>query len=259
MKNIIKGMIIGLGKVIPGVSGSMLAISLGIYEKCINSFTNILKDIESVIFLIQILIGILISIVFGSKLIFYFINNYYSYIVFIFIGLIMGSLKEIIVNARIKYWYISIISFIIMYLFSKINVNFEVGSKNIFFLYFIAGFIESISSIFPGISGTALLMSIKMYDKVLYILGEIFTFYQELEKIIPFSFGIFTGFIFSIKLLSFLFSKYKHQMYNAIIGFTIGSIFIMANKVIISIESIPFCIILLIIGIFCIKKVNHFF
>ena len=42
----IKGIIIGIGKVIPGVSGSMLAISLGIYEKILNSISNIFKDFK---------------------------------------------------------------------------------------------------------------------------------------------------------------------------------------------------------------------
>ena len=41
MKDIIKGIIIGIGKVIPGVSGSVLAISLGVYEKAVDAALNI--------------------------------------------------------------------------------------------------------------------------------------------------------------------------------------------------------------------------
>ena len=37
---IIKGFIVGIGKIIPGVSGSMLAMTLGVYEKTINAITN---------------------------------------------------------------------------------------------------------------------------------------------------------------------------------------------------------------------------
>ena len=70
MKDIIKGIIVGLGKIIPGVSGSILAISLGIYEKCINSFLNITKDINNIIFLFKISIGILISIILGSHILY---------------------------------------------------------------------------------------------------------------------------------------------------------------------------------------------
>ena len=44
---ILKGIIIGIGKIIPGVSGSMLAISMGIYQKMIDSVNNFFKDIKS--------------------------------------------------------------------------------------------------------------------------------------------------------------------------------------------------------------------
>ena len=41
---ILKGILIGIGKIIPGVSGSMIAISLGIYEKLINSINDFFKS-----------------------------------------------------------------------------------------------------------------------------------------------------------------------------------------------------------------------
>ena len=36
MKNILKGFIIGIGKIIPGFSGALLAILLGVYDKSID-------------------------------------------------------------------------------------------------------------------------------------------------------------------------------------------------------------------------------
>ena len=41
-----KGFIIGIGKVIPGVSGSLLAISLGVYERSIYCISNLRKDLK---------------------------------------------------------------------------------------------------------------------------------------------------------------------------------------------------------------------
>ena len=63
---IIKGLIVGIGKIIPGVSGSMLAISLGIYEPLINSINNFFKNPEKhAKFLLKICMNN------------YFINKYY--------------------------------------------------------------------------------------------------------------------------------------------------------------------------------------
>ena len=75
MKEILKGIIIGIGKIIPGVSGSVLAISLGIYEKAIYSFNNIFKDYRNIYFLLKIFIGVLIAIIFGSKIILFTHNS----------------------------------------------------------------------------------------------------------------------------------------------------------------------------------------
>ncbi len=41
MKNFFKGFIVGIGKIIPGVSGAMLAITMGIYDKCIHYLNNL--------------------------------------------------------------------------------------------------------------------------------------------------------------------------------------------------------------------------
>ena len=39
--NILKGMVIGIANIIPGVSGGTMAVSLGIYERLINSINTI--------------------------------------------------------------------------------------------------------------------------------------------------------------------------------------------------------------------------
>ena len=92
----LKGIIIGIGKIIPGVSGSMLAISMGIYQRMIDSINNFFKDIKkNSMFLLKIGIGVLISIVFFSNIILKCLNNYYIITIFFFIGLIIGSFEDI--------------------------------------------------------------------------------------------------------------------------------------------------------------------
>ena len=49
---ILKGFIIGVGKIIPGVSGSMLAISMGIYQQMIDSIINFFNNIKQNIILL---------------------------------------------------------------------------------------------------------------------------------------------------------------------------------------------------------------
>ena len=89
---IVKGLIIGLGKIIPGVSGGMLAISLGVYEKGLDALSHFFRNVkENTKFLCLLGLGILISVVLMSKLIKFSLDNYYLPTMLLFIGLISNA------------------------------------------------------------------------------------------------------------------------------------------------------------------------
>ena len=101
MLNLLKGFIIGIGKIIPGVSGSVLAITLGVYDKSveyINNFKHNKK--ESLKYLLPLGIGIIISIIIFSKIITILLDKYYQITMLFFIGLIIGGLPEIIKKVK---------------------------------------------------------------------------------------------------------------------------------------------------------------
>ena len=259
LKDILIGIIIGAGKIIPGVSGSVLAITLGVYERIIYSINNIF-NYKNIYYLSKIGIGIIISIVFLSKIIIYLLSNYYTYTIFVFVGLILGSIKSIATNTSFKYYYLTILSFIIIVILGLININ--SNNHNGIFYYLLSGFIESVSSIIPGISGTALLMLIGTYNMVIDIFSNIINInylISNIKIVIPFIIGISVGLVISIKVIGYLFSKYKTITYNIILGLLLGSIFIMLKKCNYNVFNILIGIILLIISYISIKKVNHFF
>ena len=101
MKNVLvlmgKGFIIGIGKIIPGVSGGMLAISMGLYEKMVYAVGYLFQDFKrNVRFLSVIGVGVLLAIVIGSKFIEWSLGNFYIPTMFLFIGLIMGGIPGIV-------------------------------------------------------------------------------------------------------------------------------------------------------------------
>ena len=74
-KNIIKGMMIGIANIMPGVSGGTLAVSMGIYDKLIHCITHILSEFkESMKFLLPIFAGAGIALVALTFVIVYWIN-----------------------------------------------------------------------------------------------------------------------------------------------------------------------------------------
>ena len=100
---IIKGFIIGIAKIIPGVSGSLVALNLGLYERGIEAISNFFNNVKSnMIFLLNVGIGIIISIIIGSKVIDYALLKFYFPTILLFIGLLIGTIPNLFKKANIK-------------------------------------------------------------------------------------------------------------------------------------------------------------
>ncbi len=263
---IIKGIIIGIGKIIPGVSGSMLAISMGIYQKLIDSINNFFKDIKNnSIFLIKVIIGTLISIIFFSNVIVYLLNKYYLITMFFFIGLIIGSLNDIKINTKNNYL-ITILTFTITTTlgFVSIDNNIVIEDSMLNFIYYLfVGFIDAITMVVPGISGTATLMMIGAYDTLIKTYSSLFNFdllIYNFEILFPFFIGVGIGVILTAKLINYLFKNYKNNTYSAILGFSISTVVLMFTRSIntsFKYTTLFLAIISLIVGILLIKKINQ--
>ena len=96
IKNLLKGMVIGLANIIPGVSGGTMAVSMGIYDKLIHCLTHLFKELkESIKFLIPILLGAAIALVGLSFIITPAFEHFPLQTNGLFIGLIVGGLPAV--------------------------------------------------------------------------------------------------------------------------------------------------------------------
>jgi len=76
LKNLFLGIILGIGFIIPGVSGGVLATILGIYDEIIYRLNHLFKNFkDNIFYLTPLVTGVIISILFFSKLILYLLNN----------------------------------------------------------------------------------------------------------------------------------------------------------------------------------------
>lgn len=267
MKGIFQGILIGLGKIIPGVSGSVIAISLGVYEQAIEFINHFFKNIkESVKYLLPIGIGVIISIVFASKIIINLLDNYYLPTILFFIGLIIGSINDITKEVNKKYTYITIIAFAIMLILSFFSSHNEMVFNNYlykFLFYVLVGIIDAITMVVPGISGTAILMMIGCYNTIMLVLSNLTNINHLLDNIsilLPFFLGLIIGMIITIKLVSYLFSKHYTKTYNAILGFLLASIiymFISTINCYYTIYQVFVGMILFVAGYILVKKINR--
>lgn len=243
MKNIIKGALIGIANIVPGVSGGTMAVILKIYDKLIYSISNLRKDfINSIKFLIPIGVGGALGIVLFSKVIEYSLENYTLITNFVFIGLILGSIpliyRKTIETSGIK------IKMIVLFLVSLCVMMYmksytDVGSVNIIrevtlvnaIKMFVTGIISAGTMIIPGVSGSLVMLIIGMYAS---ITDAISTF--NIPMLIIFGLGAIAGILLFSKIINWLFEKRTCEIYSIILGLMIGSVYVLIPKVDINIE-----------------------
>lgn len=232
----IKGLIIGIGKVMPGVSGALLAINFKVYDRLVESLVNFFSDWKKNLrFLLELGLGIIIAIILFSNGIRYLLNNYNFLMMMLFMGLIGGGSYNYIrsVNYEKKeYKYILfIIGVLIGISFIGKGDNYVISNSfkdNI--VFFLGGVIEVFTSIIPGISGTAIMMIMGIYDMVLMIVGRIYDFSYVISNIniyISYGLGIIISFILGTLLINYLLKKKKRLMEIMISSFSIYSILMM--------------------------------
>ena len=258
----IKGFFMGIANIIPGVSGGTLAITMGIYEDLINAISHFFTKLkQNIAFLLPVGIGAVISILLGSKVIGYSLENFPLPTILFFVGLILGGLpmlsrktkgnmtkKNIII-------FLATFVFVIALMFLKTGKQVSFASMNIlsYILLFFVGMIASATMIIPGISGSFMLMVMGYYQPIINTINTL-TKMQDIGKcfmiLIPFGLGVLVGIVLIAKLIEFLFKKYEVPTYFGIIGFVLASIIgIFTSTANLTFALVPFIIGLVLFAI----------
>lgn len=163
LSHFIKGLFIGLGAILPGISSGVICIVVGLYEKLLNSILSFFKDIKGNIkFLFPIVLGIIVGIILFSHTILYLLNIIPFQTKSLFIGLLLGSIHVLAKsnvtqkhNTQKRGIYISFfICFLIglglIYLENITNLSIEYSSSRFSALFLIlSGFLMSIGIVVP--------------------------------------------------------------------------------------------------------------
>ena len=240
MKFFIKGLIIGIGKIIPGVSGALLAINFGLYDRMIQAVVNFFDNWkENIKFLFWVGSGIMISIVLFSKGISYLMGNYKFLTMMLFMGLILGGTynygNSIRYNKRDTLVIIMVVLLLMGISFLGRDGNYiRQGDYRDNIMFFIGGVIEIEASIIPGISGTALMMIMGIYDEVLMMIGNVFDLGYVISNIgiyISYGIGMMISFIGITMIINGIMKKHYHMFQVVIMGLCIYSILVILKMI----------------------------
>lgn len=249
----IKGIAIGSGAILPGISSGVLCVIFGIYEKLLDSILNFFQDIKkNTKFLFPILIGVSMGILIFSNILILLFTNFPIQTKSIFIGLILGSIPSLFKeikqksSSKLHYFFYTLIAFFIgvasVFLEKYISTS---SSTSFSFIYLIiSGFIMSIGVVVPGVSSTIILMLMGVYSTYLSSVSLLY-----FPVLVPMGIGLIIGCIVFMKLTKFLLTHFYAQTFYSIIGFTLGSIFVLFPPVRLDISCI-ICFLCILLGFF---------
>lgn len=235
---VLKGFLLGIANVIPGVSGGTLALTLGIYQDLIGAISHFFKNLKKNLkFLIPLGIGMVMAILLGSKVITFCLDKFALPTTLFFIGLIVGGiplLTKKLKGRRLKPLNLAVflLTFGIVMIMTFLNAgNNAVDLSNMsviqFILLMIVGMVAAATMVIPGVSGSFVLMLLGYYKPIMATLGNLTDFSllgHNVLVLAPFGIGLLIGIVGIAKLIEFLLKKYEIPTYYGIVGFVTASV-----------------------------------
>lgn len=243
IKMILKGVVMGLANIIPGVSGGTMAVSMGIYDKMIYSITHLFSEFKKgVLFLLPVAIGMVIAIGGSAFGIDYLFVNYPVQTNLLFIGLILGSLPAICRNVKGKKVNVGHVVAALVFFALVVGLalldgtegsaaNLSFGVVNVLKLFGV-GVIASATMVIPGVSGSMMLLLMGYYNPIITAIKDFIVAALSLDVngilsgfgiLIPFGIGVVAGIFAIAKLIEVIFDKFPMYAYWAIIGLIVAS------------------------------------
>lgn len=231
------GALIGIVSTVPGVSGAVLAVCFGVYERLVADIADIAHKIrEDFRFLMTLGLGIAFGIVIISMGLDYVMENYAVASMMLFTGMIFGQLPELwkFTEPEIRPSKTNILAFavgvavmclflILFFLEASEDVALTHDMTSCLYMLLI-GAIFSISHLAPGISGATVLLAMGLYTPLLHTIAT----FDLL--IAPLLIGVFIGLIGFARVVHYALTRYRRSTYMMILGLTVGSVFVIVKE-----------------------------
>ena len=238
----ILGLFIGIAIIVPGVSGSTVAIILGLYTGMLYAIGNILNDFKRAFaFLLPIGIGAVIGFLAGFIVIQKIFGDYMFVIVCLFVGLMIGAVPAILGETKGEKktplrCLLFAVGVLIPLAVGAVSILLSSGGESTetftsfplarYPFYLLLGFVVSITQIVPGLSATAILMAVGQFKPILNSLHLDYILENPVVIVLYGCLGV--GFLIGMVAISKAFSrmiaKHKGTVFFAVTGLSFGSI-----------------------------------
>lgn len=240
----------GIAETIPGVSGSTVALLVGVYDDFLDiiyrashfvkdtllfivrkrSFTEVKKSFFEIPFKVAIplFLGMVIAVLIFSKIVIYMLDNYPSYSYAFLMGLVIPCLVIVsrqIERKGVREFAIALLTFIIFFLIFGVKGS-DVTDPNPIFL-FIAGVVSISAMVLPGISGSFVLLILGLYHYIIGLVGRITDFdlsTSEWFNLFLFGIGVLIGVLSMAQALKYMLNKHKDILLAFLFGLILASL-----------------------------------
>ena len=254
-KNLFKGMIIGIAEIIPGVSGSTLALAMGIYDDLINFISNSLQFLKTKLlgkihfllskktnlsskdqmtkpdfsFGLPVLSGVILINMILINLVPILINDYPNYVQAVFFGIILGSINVPLKSIKNKTFVnlsIIVATTIMLLIITGLKPNSIVLNPNPFYL-FVSAILAVLAMLLPGISGSYILMLFGVYEYIINLgksLVNLSINISQLTNLFVFILGAICSLLLFVKYIKIGFTRYNDITFSILVGCILGSL-----------------------------------
>lgn len=242
LNQLLRGAVIGVANIIPGVSGGTMMVSMGVYDTLIHCITHLFSEFkQSIKTLLPYAVGMLVGIVALASLLKFLFANYALPTSTAFIGLILGGLNPLLrkINKKKIDW-VAVAVFVLFFagiimlaltgdISNPESLTIDFGQ---ILILLVMGAIAAATMIIPGVSGSMVLMLLGYYTPVLNAVDALknavfaMDFYAMVNPVLtllPFGIGVVLGIFGVAKLIEWLLDRFPTQTYCGVLGLVVSS------------------------------------
>lgn len=222
---LLKGIMVGIGFITPGLSGGVLAVVFGIYEPLIRFLGNLRhKFIKNAVYFLPIFIGGIIGTVAFAAVVDIAFTTHPALFTWLFIGFIAGTFPSLFKTSGKQgraWWHWAILVALAVgtvFLMAWMETVRVVQLSPSFATWLLSGALIGLGMVVPGLSPSNFLIYFGIYQPMAAGLRVL-----DLSVVIPLGLGGLIIVLGLAKLIAWLFKKFYAVMYHIILGVVIGS------------------------------------
>lgn len=226
--NIVRGALIGMAELVPGISGGTVALVVGIYERALNTGNQLFRRQFKAVdwpFLIAVGVGMVTAVFTMSTVLHDFVENSPEYARALFLGMVAVSIWVPVAMMDPKdvsrKWKLVIPLFLGAALISFFGTGLTSAPQDNppLIVIFLAAAIAICALVLPGVSGSFFLLAVGLYAPVMGAISD-----REWPVIFTFMAGALVGIALFIRVLTWALEKHRTISLTLMAGLMLGSL-----------------------------------